>query len=371
MAQPVPNQTPNGTSIEPPQAQAAPPLPNVASENPVAVDNKFQELGALLDRVDRHENATPSTPTAEKLSPSAPPASAEAPLPKPESNNPAANSQSTSENAFDNRLAQGRLGLASSLLTALRCRDAATAAHCVRVALSSSTWAVALNLTDTQREKSRNRRATARYRQNRHPRCRAPQARPIKRCRTARHGHSSNAWSANSGILLRLVRGFAHRPALPHLVRRLGRGKRLRGNRYSFGIAYPGNYQCLRYHDQHAGLQACHVPRSRHPRVVPMCRHSVRSGVGLSLCPALRRRSTKLPRSGRPSLAPTARITCCQRLVVAAAVSAGPLWRQPARCAPSAKAVGKHVRRRRLPRPSNANHALEPRCGTTYRRERR
>ncbi len=169
----------------------------------------------------------------------------------------------------------------------------------------------------------------------------------------------------------RLPRSFGHRPPLPHLVRRVGRENGLHRNRYSFGISHPGNHQCLRYHDQHAGLSTCHVSRSRNPRVVPVCRHTVRSGVGLSLCPAFRRRSTKLPRSGRSPLAPTARITSRQRLVVAAAVSAGALWRQPTQCAPSAKAVGKHVRRCRLPRPSNANHALEPRCGAAHRRKRR
>jgi diguanylate cyclase (GGDEF)-like protein len=62
-----------------------------------------------------------------------------------------ANSTAT-EGDFDNRLAKARLGLASSLLTALRCRDASTAAHCVRVALGCSTWSLALQLSDEQRD---------------------------------------------------------------------------------------------------------------------------------------------------------------------------------------------------------------------------
>src|SRR6516165_5405747 len=53
---------------------------------------------------------------------------------------------------LENRLAQVRLGLASSLFTALRLRDAATAAHSVRVALGCSAWSLALELPEDERD---------------------------------------------------------------------------------------------------------------------------------------------------------------------------------------------------------------------------
>jgi diguanylate cyclase (GGDEF)-like protein len=56
------------------------------------------------------------------------------------------------EQDLENRLAQVRLGLASSLFTALRLRDAATAAHSVRVALRCSAWSLALDLPEDERD---------------------------------------------------------------------------------------------------------------------------------------------------------------------------------------------------------------------------
>jgi diguanylate cyclase (GGDEF)-like protein len=52
----------------------------------------------------------------------------------------------------DNQLVQVRLGIASSLYTALRCRHAPTAGHCLRVALSSSVWALAMGLAPAERD---------------------------------------------------------------------------------------------------------------------------------------------------------------------------------------------------------------------------
>lgn len=54
--------------------------------------------------------------------------------------------------AHENRLVQVRLGVASSLLTALRWKHAATAAHSVRVALGCSSWALAMELGDQERD---------------------------------------------------------------------------------------------------------------------------------------------------------------------------------------------------------------------------
>lgn len=52
----------------------------------------------------------------------------------------------------DNQLVQVRLGIASSLYTALRCRHAPAAGHCLRVALTSSAWALWLQLPGQQRD---------------------------------------------------------------------------------------------------------------------------------------------------------------------------------------------------------------------------
>ncbi len=52
----------------------------------------------------------------------------------------------------ENRLVQVRLGLASSLFTALRAKHSATASHSLRVALGCSSWAVAMELPDDQRD---------------------------------------------------------------------------------------------------------------------------------------------------------------------------------------------------------------------------
>ena len=53
---------------------------------------------------------------------------------------------------YQNHLAQVRLGVASSLFTALRCKHPGTAAHSLRVALGCSAWALALNLEEHERD---------------------------------------------------------------------------------------------------------------------------------------------------------------------------------------------------------------------------
>ncbi|TWT86316.1 Response regulator PleD [Pseudobythopirellula maris] len=49
------------------------------------------------------------------------------------------------------RLAEARLGIAGALFTALRCKNAAAAAHSLRVAIGCSRWAVALNMPEKLR----------------------------------------------------------------------------------------------------------------------------------------------------------------------------------------------------------------------------
>src|SRR5580704_2439922 len=60
--------------------------------------------------------------------------------------------QSVADLIYENRLAEVRLGIASSLFLSLRAKHAPTAAHCLRVALGCSAWSFALELDDQQRD---------------------------------------------------------------------------------------------------------------------------------------------------------------------------------------------------------------------------
>ncbi len=52
----------------------------------------------------------------------------------------------------DNQLVQVRLGTASSLFAALQCKHAATAGHCLRVALTTSAWSLRKELEESERD---------------------------------------------------------------------------------------------------------------------------------------------------------------------------------------------------------------------------
>ena len=52
----------------------------------------------------------------------------------------------------DNELIQVRLGIAAALFAALRCKDPASAAHALRVALSASVWSLKLGLSQKERD---------------------------------------------------------------------------------------------------------------------------------------------------------------------------------------------------------------------------
>ena len=62
------------------------------------------------------------------------------------------NTRTKADGAYQQRLVQMRLGLASSLFIALRAKDASTAGHSLRVALGCSSWSLRLNLTEQQRD---------------------------------------------------------------------------------------------------------------------------------------------------------------------------------------------------------------------------
>lgn len=59
---------------------------------------------------------------------------------------------STNERKFQKKLVRARLGSATGLYAAMRCKHSATASHCLRVALVCSGWAVASKLSDEERE---------------------------------------------------------------------------------------------------------------------------------------------------------------------------------------------------------------------------
>ena len=59
---------------------------------------------------------------------------------------------SPADQTFENCLVQVRLGMASSLFMALRCKHAPTASHSLRVALGCSAWATALEISKEERE---------------------------------------------------------------------------------------------------------------------------------------------------------------------------------------------------------------------------
>ncbi len=56
------------------------------------------------------------------------------------------------EGTAENRLLQARLGVASSLFTALRCKHADTASHSLRVTLCTASWALAMGMSEEQRD---------------------------------------------------------------------------------------------------------------------------------------------------------------------------------------------------------------------------
>lgn len=98
------------------------PIPTVAPEVAVASPDRWMaELGALLRELDS------VAPVVQSLT-------------------------VTPEDSIDDQLAKRRLGIASSLFTALQCKHAATASHSIRVALTCSAWAVRLDFDERQRE---------------------------------------------------------------------------------------------------------------------------------------------------------------------------------------------------------------------------
>jgi diguanylate cyclase (GGDEF)-like protein/PAS domain S-box-containing protein len=113
----------SGVAAGPPQVAALPDTESSKSDPISSAEDVHGRVGRLLEGLQQ------SSPRAK------------------ESNSPA------SEVRFENRLAVVRLGMATSLFYALRTKHAATAAHCLRVALSCSAWTERMKLDDELRDR--------------------------------------------------------------------------------------------------------------------------------------------------------------------------------------------------------------------------
>ncbi len=126
--------TPNST--EPPQTD-----PSNLAPSRTDTDLQLTKVSSLIDQLDQ--------PTAPEIESESAATSARCAAPTSEASGEAAN---TSEPNGQNQLIQVRLGLASALFVALRAKHAPTAAHCLRVALGSSSWGLNLDLDNHQRD---------------------------------------------------------------------------------------------------------------------------------------------------------------------------------------------------------------------------
>jgi diguanylate cyclase (GGDEF)-like protein/PAS domain S-box-containing protein len=105
-----------------PSTESDPGLGGAGAELPAVVDDRMAELTLLLKDLDESSRSDPNA-AAQPLSPKQ-----------------------------QNQLAQVRLGIASSLFTALRWKHEPTAEHCLRVALGCSSWALRMGLPESQRD---------------------------------------------------------------------------------------------------------------------------------------------------------------------------------------------------------------------------
>ncbi len=114
--------TPNPTV--PPQTDSSNLAPSQMDSNLI-----LNEISSVIDQSDRQAAADIESESAAKSA-----------------------SEAGAETVYENQLVQVRLGLASALFVALRAKHAPSAAHCLRVALGSSSWGLNLDLDDGQRD---------------------------------------------------------------------------------------------------------------------------------------------------------------------------------------------------------------------------
>ena len=97
----------------------------------------------------------------------------------------------------ENALVQVRLGIASSLYTALKWKHEPTARHCLRVALGCSAWVHRMGLPSGTTRRNRSGRAVARRRQDR--RARTISSPSPARCRRKRRPSMDGHWLVGPG----------------------------------------------------------------------------------------------------------------------------------------------------------------------------
>ncbi|MEQ8791802.1 MAG: diguanylate cyclase [Pirellulaceae bacterium] len=107
--------------MEPSVSPSNAPTPQAHTSSPDAAAHKLTALTSLLENLDE-------APRAE------------------------AAPRSRSEHSHQNQLVQVRLGVASSLFSALRAKHPPTAAHCLRVALGCSSWVLNMEVPDETRD---------------------------------------------------------------------------------------------------------------------------------------------------------------------------------------------------------------------------
>ncbi len=121
------SKTPGPDTIGPatPPDQAAPGASQGLPPPPMATDHLVSEIGSLLQELEVAENGAAVAYDV-------------TPLP-------------VISEAVDDQLVRARLGIAAGLFVALQYKHEVTARHALRVALNSSTWALALGLSEAQR----------------------------------------------------------------------------------------------------------------------------------------------------------------------------------------------------------------------------
>ncbi len=262
---------------------------------------------------------------------------------------------------IDNQLVQVRLGVASSLYVALRAKHAATASHSLRMAMTGSAWATAMDLAGPQRDA----------------------------LEVAALLHDVGVIGLPDKILLKpgpldddelrivedarrnlgveILRVACAEPAILQIVENVGAwydgfrgGFSCTGTQIPFGAAHDLDPGSLRRHDQRPGLPSGGQPGAGDGGALPDSGKPVRSGAGAELRGVDGLRSVGIAAGDRPALAPAARSGGSQLLLgVEPAVGGGPGG--PGRVALPDAAVGQHARRRDLRQRQSAGAAMEPR----------
>ena len=113
--------------------------------------------------------------------------------------------------SIDDQLVQFRLGVAASLFAAMQCKNAASAGHALRVALSCSAWAMKLEVSRCGSRRDRSGRVVARHGHDRRARPHSREAWHAGRGRSGHDGPLPQAEPGNPPPQLRLARDPGHR----------------------------------------------------------------------------------------------------------------------------------------------------------------